>query len=318
MNLGFVGRYDLRKQKVKLGGDGLPLLDEQGNQILLGESWKVGAFDNLITNQGLNRIGEGGGTTNFMYLSSDNTAPKITDTLLAGMLGGSANSAFWSGASNLNSPPYYLNLLSNATFAAGVATGNISKIAVGWGQATRVDGLWSVALINNDGTPTTISKLPDEILSVSYSLKVYLDASDYTGTVDISGSNHAVTVRPSKLQDWKGLSPGNITKINSVSVYPTNIKGITESPAGNEVGYDQYPVLLPYVQDSYEIGIQSSYPVSSGNTPTGISSAVFIGQSYPEMKKSWQVSFNPPIMKTDTDTLKLPPFYIRWGRYVAP
>ena len=33
--------------------DGIPLLDENGNQVLLGEQEKVAEFENLITNNGL-------------------------------------------------------------------------------------------------------------------------------------------------------------------------------------------------------------------------------------------------------------------------
>ena len=129
MKLGLVGKYTFYKQKVAMK-DGKPLLDENGSQILVGEPENVAEFENLITNNGLDLIGKQA-KCDYMVLSSDNTPPLITDTTI-NVLGISSLATTGNGNLNKNvtTAPYWVSYQRVIRFGAGVATGNICKVAI--------------------------------------------------------------------------------------------------------------------------------------------------------------------------------------------
>lgn len=203
MKLGLAGKYTFHKQKVKMQ-DGKPVLDENGNQILIGEREQVAEFENLITNNGLDLIGKRA-SCSYMVVSSDNTEPKITDNTI-NVLGVSNVSGTGSGnfTKNVETTPYWVGFQKVIRFNAGVGTGNIAKVAVS-NNNTGTD-LFSIALVKDgNGNPTTVTKLADEILDVTYELRTYLNHNDVITTMTISGTTHTVTNRLMNLNGWYGM-----------------------------------------------------------------------------------------------------------------
>lgn len=317
MNIGFAGKFTIHKQKVQMQ-DGAPLLDKDGNQILIGDSERVAGFENLITNGGLNRLGTSNPIMVF-YLSADNTEPTITDSSLLSLLGGSTSKiAGGTGDSSITVPPYYVSSYQTNRFAAGVATGNISKVATGWGTAARVDGLWSVALIkDSNGNNTVITKLADEILDITYELRVYLPSVDNESTVTISGVTYKVKVRLSDLKStWSGNSIAPVVTINSAAMYQENIGAVTSRPSGNVALVSVNAV--PYVDGSFESKYVANATIDKANFITGVRSLSLANSGF----NAWQVEFSrvsngAAIPKTSEYSLTLPPFIVKWGRYVA-
>lgn len=323
MNLGMKGRFVVHKQKVKMSG-GVPILDSSGNQILIGTPEKVAEFDNLITDGGLNKFGTDNPIAYF-YLSADNTEPTVTDSTIYQFLGGSNTlQAYGSANSNMTSAPYYITKFSTMRFNAGVGTGNISKIATGWGSLSAPIGLWSVALVKDSGgANTVITKLADEVLDVTYQLRSYFSGEDYTGVVAISGVNYNVIVRPSRFKDsWFGgdlLLPS--IYVNELRASSGTIAIMTAFPPGSS---DAAGVVThkPYIDMSMQVEKSLSFNLNSANFSTGIRSIEIYNNASID-NCHWQVRFgkvsdDTAIIKTSNDTLTLPPFSLSWGRYVAP
>lgn len=322
MNFGLAGKFTLHKQKV-LMQDGKPVLDNDGNQILLGNREKVAEFNNLITDNGLDNYIQGN-CFDYFYLSSDNTAPTVNDVTLPALLGGS-NTQQTSGLASkqLTTPPYYISHYQTNRFPAGVGTGNIAKIGVGWGTSSTVQGLWSSALVkDSNGNPTAISKLADEVLDVTYELKKYIPSTDFTGQVTISGEPYNVVVRVAELKEsWAGDRLSSAPFVNHCTVFDaTNLGGITGYLQGYTKTADKEPLTYPpYVKGSCKQSFVASFALNEANFEKGIKAAEFYLNDYTDCWH-WQVSFakvsdGSGIMKTANHTLTLPPFSIGWGRY---
>ena len=304
MNLGLAGKYTIYKQKVAMK-DGIPLLDENGNQVLLGEQEKVAEFENLITNNGLDLIGKSA-ACNYMIVSSDNTIPSITDTTInilgVTQLDGTGNSNV---NKNVTTAPYWVSYQRVKRFGAGVGTGNIAKIAIS-NNSTGTD-LFSIALVKDgNGNPTTITKLADEILDVSYELRQYINTEDTATTITISGKTHNVTSRIWGLGSWGANWVNSVARFDGIGITETNLVGITSSISG---------VGISFNRDAYEVGSYklvvrpNSISIGTGNFATGINT-VFTTQGI-----LYQFGINPPILKKNTQTLQLPPITISFGRY---
>lgn len=159
-------------------------------------------FKNLILNSGIDYY-----LSNNVYfmggckLGSSSVEPQVTDTVMTGVLGTSTTlQASGDAASNTEVLPYYKSRYWTYRFIEGVATGNIAKVAM---LCYTTNVLFSLALVKDgNGTPITITKLADEVLDVTYTLRMYAPELDVTGTTTISGVDYTYIVRPSRVDYW--------------------------------------------------------------------------------------------------------------------
>jgi hypothetical protein len=271
-------------------------------------------FPNLVTDVGLNRIGSGA-YFSACHVGTDNTAPLVSDTILGGFVAGSSTIQ----ASNYgaqSTAPYYGWATVTYRFAEGAATGNLSEVGT---ASARTNGgatvLFSRALILDElGDPTTVTVLSDEVLDVSYEIRLYPDLVDKTGTITITGSgDHTYVARPASVTS--GSSWGYVLNRTAsftlfetaISVYNGAIGAYTSSPSGT--GYHNAPVgNSAYVANSLEKQGYVSFGLNAGNLVGGIKSAY-----YRTSLGAFQVEFTPNIPKDATKTLVIT-FKINWTR----
>lgn len=159
-------------------------------------------FKNLILNSGIDHY-----LSNNLYfmggckLGSSSVEPQVTDTTMTGILGTSTTlQASGNAAPNTTVLPYYISHYWTYRFIEGVATGNIAQVAM---LCNTTNALFSLALVKDgNGTPITITKLADEVLDVTYTLRMYAPELDVTGTTTISGVDYTYIVRPSRVGYW--------------------------------------------------------------------------------------------------------------------
>src|SRR5690554_1835389 len=154
----------------------------------------TGFFDNLITNTGMNRVGEvttnSGNTLNgFIALcgrfvvGSGSAEPQFTDTALQNPVAfASANPVLDNESSSYERGWYEITVRHQ--FGQGEAAGNLSEIGI---QHTSSSGpLWSRALIlDGQGNPTTITVLPDDFLTCYYTLRIMIPKEDAVFNIDV-------------------------------------------------------------------------------------------------------------------------------------
>ena len=269
-------------------------------------------FPNLVTNVGLNRIGQGSYLT-ACIVGNDNTAPNVLDTWLFGYIAGtSTRQADTYGARS--TAPYYGWKRITYRFAMGAATGNIAEVGIA-SQTTISGVLFSRALVLDElGAPTTVTVLSDEVLDVTYELRLYPTLTDTTGTMTISGSGtHDYVCRAASVtsSSW-GVWLGNVANLDpnsgsGLSIRNGAIGAITSSPSGSSASAD----VSNYTYGNnnlYRDGI-GSYGLNSGNLSGGVKSVYFTTSL-----GLYQYELTPNVMKDATKTLSLVN-RISWNRY---
>ena len=288
IQLGCVGKYKIMVGK-KPGGI------ESEQRIVT--DW----FPNLITDGGLDILATRsfGSASSYCQVGSGNTTPAFTDSDLASYV------AYVGGTSaySLDMPLLYQQCDRTYSFGLGVAAGNLSEIGVGWGTSTN---LFSRALIlDSEGSPTTITVLSDEYLTVIYSYRMYGLLADTTGSVTFTGNlagTYGWTLRHSTFDTR--LVTQDMLYITSTYCYNGPMAIIGSVPSGySSCGYTS----VGYVAGTHTSSMTVTASVTQGNLSGGIKSIAFY------LGTRWQVEFDTPIPKTDQDSLSIT-FEMTWGR----
>lgn len=314
--VGFAGIFTLDAHKV----------DEYGN--IVSTRRLAGPFKNLITDQGLNRMGANDSFIAYCQVGSGNTPPANTDTGLEAFVAGvqyntGAGSSFTRSAQA--TPPYYAWDRLKYRFAAGVAEGNLSEVGVGW--ASSGSTLFSRALIvDSGGNPITITVLSDEVLDVTYEFRVYPPTTDVTGTITISGDDYDYTLRAGNVTTHYliGLDGGNGWGIGGSSGFASTgtsaamgtsigrnrgrqgaIGPITGLPAGPDVPGAVTVNQITYVSSSLE---REGELVFALDATTNIRCI-----QYQFGWCCYQVEFDPVIPKNNTNVFNIT-FQHSWAR----
>jgi hypothetical protein len=271
-------------------------------------------FPNIILNQGLNRHGTQNANIGACQVGTGTSAPVATQTSL---------DAFLAGTVNINSSvdtaqptsPYFKARTVVYRFNAGTATGTISEVGVGW-DPTASASLYSRALIlDGGGAPTSITILADEVLDVTYQLRLYYSELDATYNATITGvGTLTVTARPALITSpllWNGGLAGITTTASSGVAYNGTLGPITDLPSGTS-SPSSNASLGSYSSGSYQLSGTVQYGLNNGNLVGGIKSITQgFGASF-----TWgvmQYEFSSVINKLSTQVLTLN-FLHSWSR----
>lgn len=272
----------------------------------------TGWFPNLVTDAGLERIGTGPYLT-ACHVGTNNTAPNVLDTSLAGYLAGTTTiqaSSF--GAQS--TAPYFGWKTITYRFAQGAAAGNISEVAIATSAAPAATIFSRALVLDGGGAPTTVTVLPDEVLDVTYQLRLYPPLTDNVQSgVTITGSGtHDITVRAANVTSslW-GAFLGEQAKFNpSAPNYfmarNGSIGAITSGPAGTSSGATAYN--FGYGAGSLYRDGGATWGLNAGNLSGGIKSL-----EWTTSLGLFQCEFSPVINKISTKTLNLV-MRVTWAR----
>ncbi len=151
---------------------------------------QLGPFPNLITNAGLNGIGNGTELQNlieYVSVGTDNTPPDVTDTSLGSIVDTGYNSD--GGFATLYAAgPSYAYWTATRTREIGEAFGNGNLTELGFFTGAGIGTMWMRALfLDGVGSPTTITKTANEKLRIVYEWRVYLTLIPTTDALTING-----------------------------------------------------------------------------------------------------------------------------------
>lgn len=273
-------------------------------------------FTNLILNSGLDRIAIG----NFIagcVLGSASSTPVVTDTSITSILGSSTTlQAYGVGTANTSTPPYWCSYYWTYRFIEGVATGNISQVAMAYGTVNTTtnaySGLFSLALVKDSGgTPITITKLADEVLDVTYTLQLFCPSADVTGTISISGVNYDYVARPASAASWAASNP--ISAGAGVLTFPASSTLGTQLtlPSGS-YAQNYTNTYSAYTAGTFYKDLAIYWDLNNGNVSGGIRCI------YIDAGSRWQIQYSKTsdssaIPKDATKRLTLN-VRLSWGR----
>lgn len=269
-------------------------------------------FKNLITNQGLNRIGSGT-FLGAVLVGSGSTPPANTDTQLVSHIASTTNFLSYNSG-YVAGPPFYVWRRIVARFAQGAAAGNLSEVGVNWTGAAAGE-LFSRSLIKDgNGNPTSITVLATEFLDVTYELRFYPPQTDVTFQATISGQTHNCTLRPSYVSEtanaWGGVgSQAQFINNSYFQAFTGSLGPVDGAPGGTYFSPGNFTITNnAYSNNSYERTAALNFGLGDLNNAAGMKSFVF-----QTTLGTYQVEFVPNIMKDSSKLLTLN-FRITWAR----
>lgn len=327
--IGIAGRYRLRTHKYKSGK----------------LHYDTGWFDNVITDVGLvdwwGSVGLGafddwGSMCAGNCVGTGNTTPTTSDTQLAAFRadgGARSNGTGYSGFDTTGyvaaaSPlPAYWYGRASWQYNTGAASGNLTEIGVypgnpgGGAVAPYYNGhLFSRALIvDANGNPTSITVLSDEILTVTWELRFYLDLTDHAFTFNLNGSPVTGVYRMYQASTQRAQYASSATRSDgySITAYSGDIvSALTGTPGGNlgSVFNNNTGITL----NNFTNDLANSGTCYNDNLVTaGIGLINGTIASFTFQRHMWTYQFgqlSAPIIKSNGQQLQMA-FRTAWGRY---
>lgn len=285
----------------------LTKLDGKTREPVLVTPW----FKNLVTNIGLDRIGQGGAIGPNVRIGTGTTAPAASDTQLVAQVASTSTVVGTDSLVNAGSPNYESTLARTVEFGLGAVVGNMGEIGLGWASSGAT--LWSRArILDGGGSPTTIAVLSSEILQATYRIRVYPTLTDASGTVDISGTSYSYVSRVANVGTVRGLSWGPLIQSATATAHNGALGATTGAPAGSSTSLTA--TLSAYTDGTYQRNVVVSGSIGQGNLSGGISAILTaIANSVGQVWLT-QTSFSPAIPKNGTNQLSLP-FTFAWARH---
>lgn len=313
--------------------------DDKGELIEFGEVIEeTGWGKNIVTLVGINAM-LGGDTALelFTVAGTGNATPSESNTVLAAYAGKMSSVPVSATVTRQFNPAteLYVRIVDRATFnpgAFGASSVNIAEAGKtvnqpSWAAINAATQLFSRGLlVDSGGSPTTISVAPDEYLDIIWEFTIYIPY-DVTGTVSLTidgvATNHTYVVRPIRLDNtsygswgyiWSSstgmyqrlyqyavaVSPGAPSFMAGFALGNTALTTPAVTPTGTALAAST-TYASAYVANSKQRQYNATWTLTAGNAAAPgvtIVSAMF---GWP----SFQVSYNPPIAKTNTKQLNL-------------
>lgn len=301
---------------IKLGGEMKLVITKPD-----GTTYETDWFDNIILNQGLDRLGSGSNQViSYAQVGTGNSTPVATQTALDLPLAGSAQQTSPNGGlTNSGSPSYIQNFTWFFAFAQGAVVGNITEIGISWAAGTGPTLFSRALILDNMGSPTSITIVAIDQLTVYYRLKIQPPLTDTTGSVTIGGTPYNYTGRVAQVGSFSNsvwtfwaaqiARPGSLTWANTVDSSSASTYGagsvlgaITGSPTLAS-GTSGTATAGPYTPGTFSRDDTWNWTIAQGNATGGIQ-AIKLGYSIQGFAE-FQYRFATPIPKDNTKTMSI-------------
>lgn len=275
-------------------------------------------FENLILDAGLVELGNRQCAT-VCSVGTGNSEPVSTQTALDSFLA-STSTVNVQVLNMASTPPYYGFNRKTFRFPLGGVIGTIAEVGVGWAE-----GLLSRSLIkDSNGAPTTITLLPDEVLDVTYEIRLYAPTVDRVESLVINGTTHTVTTRAIDVTGWvwsgyfnDGYIGGRVRATRDYFGYYNASYGLV--PVTNSLLSGNTTNVTAVVHGGLFDDNYTGNKTVTGGQVLGLNDANLTGGiGRVEVRTSnlgvYQMHFSPAIPKTSAHTLRLN-IAVSWDRH---
>ena len=273
---------------------------------------KGGEQENLVVNSGLELMATTSpqGASTRCRVGTGNSSPITTQVDLDSRYGAVSNNGGNLSSTSSGSAPWWNGLVRDYEFPAGTIDG-AALAEFGFFDGSGGDMFSRLLFRDGGGTPITITLLPDEILTVSYEIRLYVPNIDVVGTFDVSDgttpTTYNYTLRAARASsEW---IPGNNIAATDCRARETDVLASIDGIIG---GTSEALVVTsqPYIPNSYQHVYDISAGIGTANFATGIGSIT--SQSSSDI--NFQVVFSPKLPKDNTKTMSMTGFLtISWA-----
>jgi hypothetical protein len=306
--------------------------------------YDTGWFDNIITDRGLvewwnlPHFGsfDNGNIAAWCAVGTGNTTPQTTDVQLAAYRASAYGTGGTGGGTGYPSPnaqgyvaqvsvpgqpdyvPPYWYARYIYLFGTGAAAGNLTEVGVYPGGANAAADLFSRALILDDnGNPTAITVLSDEILTVTWELRWYLDVTDHAFSFNLNGSPVTGTYRLFQGSSQRAIPNAINMAGGTCQMYSGALVGVLGgTPTGFMGSINPNSNAMSFVQFVNDLANSGTcYYDTKGTFPTGVATGTI--NTFTFFGHMWSYQFgnlSSPIVKTAGQQLQVN-FRASWGRY---
>ena len=282
------------------------------------------ATPNLVLNSGMDRLATGSASPEAIAYCQVGTSSAAVDATQSALSSWLASSNTLQGSTTdtyVVGPPDYTQRIKTFRFGAGVGTGNLAEVGVGWSSSGS--SLFSRALfLDGGGSPIVIPKTSIDILDISYVMRVYPMGSDVTGTLTISGTSYDYTIRAASVSNVTG--PHSPEAYSLGYSYNQDSRSTYQAPAVTTDLVSRTSSIY-YVSDAdpWVSNSQARAAYTSGNFYRDVTSVWGIDRANFSIKRvgfgqvwghsAYQCAFASPIVKNNTQSLSLT-FRQSWAR----
>lgn len=270
--------------------------------------YKSQEFKNLIVNTGIDRFMGNNIWDDWAYCGTGGTAPAVTDVGMQSYLAETNDRLVDDTESTYTAPRYMVRKIIY-TFPVGGVVGNVAEVGIGWKNGSTRLVFSRSLVVDGGGSPTTITVLASEQLTIVYRFYVKVPDADTTFSVTDNGVTYTVTARQLFRSDyasferlrygfWGDISGSRSGQTASTDVLPPENGSFT--PGSN--GTTNSATLGAYTAGSFTRTINFPYGGAFANFTGGIGSAcAFTGNGV----GVWAFSFSPKINKIAGQSLTL-------------
>ncbi len=286
---------------------------------------ETGWFDNLITNAGLDRLAGNMVAFNRARVGTGTSAPSVLQTALDAQIAASNTKTAVDSVVNSGAPNYETTHTVGFVFNQGAVVGNITEVGV---SHDNTASLFSRALILDEfQNPISIAVTAIDQLTVFYRLRVKPPLSDFSGTVNISGTPYSYVGRVGQVGSFANSTQlftlgSNSPNFGVIASGSTNwvwhrgagatLGAITGAPTGGSGSGSGFSSVTTstYTNGTYNRNSTINLGINDGNYSGGLQT---IGFYTANTSVQWQFRFDTPIPKDNTKTLSLT-FNMAWNR----
>jgi hypothetical protein len=305
--------------KTGFSGEGRAILYDENMKILVDTGWS----DNLITDNGLDLLHQGGAFNRF-YIGSGATAPTVSDTEMQSYLPGGQSNTPGAGdnveSGVLGGPDYEYWKIRSRRFAAGIGTGTVAEI--GMGKSTDNTG---TDIFNRIVLGVPIVKGAQNILDVLFRLTVWPPViTTQAGTSVIAGITYdtvtlgSIYTSASFMDGGSAFSTIAATGVQRWSAFDGLIGTVEGAPAGDDGPMIGAINTAIYVPGDYFIDVTADADIGGFVTATDVIRCIKGSMVHFEFQTEYTEAAgepNPgdPIPKDSTEIADLT-WRIGWGR----
>lgn len=259
-------------------------------------------FDNLILDNGLNRIPVTGGMFDRCCVGSGTAAASAGQTQMGALVASTTTITASPEGNELASG--YCWRRYTFRFGQGAAAGNLSEVGIG---LTDTDLFSRARIIDGSGNPTTVTVLNDEFLDVVYELRAYWPTTDVTGTLTINSVSTGFVMRAANVGQWTpsfvmSNMGGNHTYVAQAFGAGATLGTIEQAPTGNFIGTSSANNAVgSYVVNSFSRTFRLEFNLAS------ITQSIKALLIYPTSGASmvFQCAFTPVVPKTNQNVFNV-------------
>ena len=263
-------------------------------------------FDNLITDNGLRAIVTDSLGTSNAHVGTGTATPTFSDVKLANPL---AQTDAGSGAGPVSyrsrtEPPFWTQMSIKRTFAPGVGTGILTEI--GMAPSANLNLVHTRTLIKDaNGNPTSITKLADDFLDITYTVRTAIPNEDTPFSFELNGQTVTGFIRPLGLLDTVQLKWQPATRLLALyastgGIYP--YRGALPVIHGSGTPTDRLsgPSEITTVNDTVNLRRRYTCTWNPDKGNMNIKSLMVVG----DQRCRYGIQFDEPIVKTATQRFR--------------